>query len=136
MMTRQQIDHLVDTHFQFEQNDDVNGVLKTLSDQVEHDVVGWPPGPSQGPDQARAFYERLFMDLAETRITPVKRLYGEDFVVDESIAESTAVGAPFGLPGGNRRIRFRLLHIFEFEGEQIKRENVWLDLAAIEQQLA
>jgi hypothetical protein len=27
------------------------------------------------------------------------------------------------------------LHVFEFDGGRIKRENVWCDLAAIQQQL-
>ena len=64
-----------------------------------------------------------------------RRLYGDGFAVDESLAESVAVGAPFGLVGLGRRISFRLLHVFEFEGGRISRENVWLDLAAIQQQL-
>jgi hypothetical protein len=28
-----------------------------------------------------------------------------------------------------------MLHVFELEGEKIRRENVWCDLAAIQQQL-
>ncbi|MEW6766388.1 MAG: ester cyclase [Pseudomonadota bacterium] len=135
MLSREEMDRLIDAHFKYEQSDDVAGVLETLTPDVEHDVVGWPPGPSHGPDAARGFYERLFADLADTRITPVRRLYGDGFAVDESLAESTAVGAPFGLPGRNRRISFRLLHVFEFDGGRIRRENVWLDLAAIQQQL-
>ncbi|MFZ5467289.1 MAG: ester cyclase [Pseudomonadota bacterium] len=136
MMNRQQIDELIDTHFRFEQTDDIPGVLATLTSDVEHDVVGWPPGPAHGPEAAGGFYERLFADLDDTRITPVRRLYGDDFAVDESLVETTAVGAPFGMPGHGRRIRFRLLHVFEFRDGRIKRENVWLDLAAIQQQLA
>lgn len=41
-----------------------------------------------------------------------------------------------GLPGNGRRITFRVLHVFEFRGGLISRENVWLDGAAIQQQLA
>ena len=39
--------------------------------------------------------------------------------------------------GKNRPLKFRLLHVVEFtpDGEQIQREQVWLDLAAIFQQL-
>jgi hypothetical protein len=47
-----------------------------------------------------------------------------------------APGKPFGLEGGNRPLSFRLLHVIEFaDSGHIKRENVWLDLAAIMQQL-
>ena len=46
-------------------------------------------------------------------------------------------GRPFGIEGKGRPLSFRLLHVLEFtEGGDIKRENVWLDLAAIQQQLA
>ena len=42
----------------------------------------------------------------------------------------------FGLEGRNRPLAFRLLHVLEFAGNgDIKRENVWIDLASIMQQL-
>ncbi len=41
-----------------------------------------------------------------------------------------------GLEGRNRPLAFRLLHLVEFAGDgAIQRENVWVDLAAIQQQL-
>ena len=47
----------MDEHFGFEARDDVEGVLATLSPDVEHDIVGWPFGPTRGRDGARPFYE-------------------------------------------------------------------------------
>jgi hypothetical protein len=32
-------------------------------------------------------------------------------------------------------VNFRLLHVFELDGEKIKREQVWCDLAAVQKQL-
>lgn len=137
MLTREMMDAKLDEHFGFEMRDDVEGVLATLSDNVIHDIVGWPQGPSHGPEEARAFYESLFADLAEGSITTVRRLYGENFLVDESIWSGKAVGRPFGFDGRNRPLKFRLLHVLEFaEDGRIARENVWLDSAAIAQQLA
>ena len=50
--------------------------------------------------------------------------------------QGTAPGTPFGIPGGGRRLSFRLLHIFDMAPDgKIRRENVWLDFAAILQQL-
>ncbi|MBO0732485.1 MAG: ester cyclase, partial [Acidimicrobiaceae bacterium] len=46
------------------------------------------------------------------------------------------VGSMLGLPGNGRRVTFRILHVFEFKDELISRENVWLDGAAIQQQLS
>ena len=136
-LTPEQMDRKIDEHFGFEGADDVEGVLATLAPDVTHDIVGYPTGPTNGREAARGFYEQMFADLAESKVTVVKRLYGEDFLVDESLWEGRAPGRPFGLEGRNRPLKFRLLHVVEFapDGEQIRREQVWVDMAAIARQL-
>ena len=135
-ITRGDMDRKVDEHFGFEARDDVNGVLATLAPDVEHDIVGWPLGPTHGREAARPFYEALFSDLSEGKVKCLRRLYGDGFLVDESLWRGRAPGRPFGLEGNNRPLAFRLLHIIEFaKNGDIKRENVWVDLAAIMQQL-
>lgn len=135
-LTREQMDRAMDAHFGFEARDDVEGVLATLTEDVDHDIVGWPPGPSHGREEARAFYDSLFADLADGEVATIRRLYGANFMVDESLWRGRAPGRPFGLVGGNRPLEFRLLHVVEFTDRgQLKRENVWIDLAAIQQQL-
>ncbi|RXH32393.1 ketosteroid isomerase [Bradyrhizobium nanningense] len=129
-------DRMIDRHFRFEAEDDVDGVLSTMVDDVEHDVVGYPTGPVHGKTAARGFYDTLFADLSGEKVTTLRRYYGADFVVDESLWAGTAPGAPFGIPGHGRKLSFRLLHVFEMAPDgQIKRENVWLDFASILQQL-
>lgn len=135
-MTRAEMDRRIDEHFGFEARDDVEGVLSTLSPDVEHDIVGFPGGPTRGRAGARAFYESLFADLADSSVECLRRLYGESFVVDESLWRGRAPGNPFGLPGRDRPLEFRLLHVVEFASNgEIQRENVWLDLATIIRQL-
>jgi hypothetical protein len=135
-LTRDQMDRKIDEHFGFEANDDVEGVLATLAHDAEHDIVGYPTGPTRGRDGARPFYEAMFVDLADGKAECVRRLYGDNFLVDESIWRGKAPGRPFGLEGKNRPLEFRLLHIIEFAGNgEIQRENVWVDLAAILKQL-
>jgi hypothetical protein len=130
------MDAKIDEHFAFERNDDVEGVLATLAPDAVHDIVGWPAGPSHGRDGARDFYETLFADLADGKVTSLHRLYGDQFMVDESRWEGRAPGRPFGLEGKGRPLAFRLLHVVEFtDGGDIKKEQVWLDLASILQQL-
>ena len=46
-LTPQQMDAKMDEHFAFEAGDNIDGVLATLTDNVEHDIVGWPFGPSR-----------------------------------------------------------------------------------------
>jgi predicted ester cyclase len=132
------MDRMIDEHFRYEANDDVEGVLSTLADHdLLHDIVGWPDGPSRDKEGARAFYRTLFADLDEGRVESLMRLYGDGFVVDESMWEGRATGRPFGLEGGGRPLKFRLLHVFEFTEEgRIRTEKVWLDMAAIVRQLS
>lgn len=135
-LTRETMDRKIDEHFGFEARDDVAGVLATMAEDVTHDIVGWPGGPTRGRENARPFYEALFADLAEGKVTSTRRLYGDAFLVDESVWEGKATGRPFGLEGKGRPLTFRLLHVVEFADDgQIQRENVWVDLAAMLRQL-
>lgn len=135
-LTPAQMDQKIDEHFGFEARDDIEGVLATLTPDVEHDIVGWPSGPTHGRAAARPFYQTLFADLADGRVECRRRLYGDDFLVDESLWRGTAPGKPFGLEGKGRPLEFRLLHVVEFTDDgAIRRENVWVDLAAIIRQL-
>ena len=136
-LTRDLMDRKLDEHFAYEAADDVEGVLATLSDDVEHDIVGSPAGPVRGPKAARGFYEALFADLADGSVRSTRRLYGDNFMVDDSIWRGTAPGRPFGIEGKGRPLEFRLLHVVEFTDQgSIARENVWIDLASIQRQLA
>jgi predicted ester cyclase len=135
-LTPQQMNDRLDEHFHFEATDNVEGVLATLAPDAEHDIVGSPTGPTRGRESARGFYVQLFQDLADGQVKSLRRLYGENFMVDESLWRGTAPGRPFGLEGRGRPLEFRLLHVLEFtDAGQIRRENVWLDMAAIVQQL-
>ena len=136
VLTRDQMDRKLDEHFGFEAADDVEGVLATLSEDVEHDIVGWPTGATFGREGPRGYYEALFQDLSDGQVRNLRRLYGENFLVDDSVWTGKAPGRPFGLDGKGRPLEFRLLHVVEFsQAGEIKRENVWIDLAAIQQQL-
>ncbi len=137
MLTPEQMDRKLDEHFGFESRDDVEGVLATLAPDVDHDIVGSPTGPTHGREAARSFYEHLFRDLSDSRVQTLRRLYGTNFMVDESLWSGKAPGRPFGIEGKGRPLEFRLLHVIEFTDHgDIRRENVWLDLAAIIQQLS
>jgi len=135
-LTPEQMDVLMDRHFAFEMADDVDGVLTTLATNAEHDIVGAPDGPTSGPERARTTYEQVFADLDGERVETQHRYYGENCLIDESLWIGRAVGSPLGFPGRNRPLRFRILHVMQFdETGLITRENVWLDYPAITAQL-
>jgi uncharacterized protein len=135
-MTRQQMDRLVNEHFMYEARDDVDGVLASLADDVRHEVVPSRAGLQTDKAGIRAFYEKLFADLRGTGVTPLRRLYGDDFVVDESMWHGHIVdGGLFMLDGRSGPVSFRLLHVFELADGKIVSEAAWCDLAAIQRQL-
>jgi len=69
-------------------------------------------------------------------VTPLRRLYGQDFLIDETLWHGHVKdGRPFRCDGKSGDISFRLLHVFEIRDGEIKREQVWCDLAAIQEQL-
>lgn len=129
------MDAVLERHYAAEAAQDMPEVLATLTEKCEHDVVGWPTGVSHGHDELTSFYKVLFADFRTTNVTPLRRYHGSNLLVDEVLYEAIATGTPFGLEGRNRLVKFRLLHICEFEGEKISRENVWLDSASIFAQL-
>ena len=137
MTSQEQYDQLINEHFGYEATDDVDGVMASLAEQAEHHVVPSPVGILHDKTQIRAYYEGLFADIKGESVTPVRRLYGDGFVVDEAIWHGHVVdGRPFLLDGRSGDVSFRILHVFEITDGTISRENVWCDLAAIQQQLA
>ena len=135
-MTREEMDQAVNEHFGFEATDNVDGVMETLTDDAEHEVIPSPVGVLHDPAKQRAYYEMLFSCLQGESATPIRRLYGDDFMVDETLWKGhISDGRPFLCEGKSGEVSFRLLHVFEFRQGKISREQVWCDLAAIQQQL-
>ena len=135
-MSRAQMDALVDGHYRAEEAGDLEAIVEGFAPDAEHDVAGRPGDVLHGGEQIADFYEALLAELRIDRFEPVRRWYGDDHVVDEAILHATANGHPFGLDGRGRPVRTRFLHIFDFAGGLISRESAWIDLAAIQQQLA
>ena len=135
-LTREQMDRLMDEHFAAEARDDVEGAVSTLTEDVIHDMVGNPTGPMHGRKAVRPFYAQLFANVKGEDATPLCRRYGENFAIDEVLWSGRAVGRPFGLEGQGRPISFRVLHVFEFRDGLISREQVWMDFATLQAQLA
>ena len=134
--TRARMDALVDDHYRAEESGDLEAIVDGFAPDAEHDVAGRPGETLHGSDQIAGFYGALLAELRIDRFERVRRWYGDDHVVDESILHATAVGRPFGLDGRGRPVRTRFLHIFDFDDGLISRESAWIDLAAIQQQLA
>ena len=135
-MSREQMDRAVNEHFGYEAADDLDGVMASLADDVEHEIVPSPVGAQTDKAGIRAYYATLFKALKGDGVTPIKRYYGEDFLIDETLWNGEIFdGGPFLCDGRSGKASFRLLHIFEFRDDKISREQAWCDLAAIQRQL-
>ena len=135
-ITREQMDALVEGHYRAEETGDLEAIVEGFTPDAEHDVAGRPGGPLHGGEQIEEFYRVLLSELQINRFEPVRRWYGDDHVVDESVLHATANGRTFGFEGRGRPVRTRFLHIFDFSDGLISRESAWIDLAAIQQQLS
>lgn len=135
-MTPEEMNAIYTRHAEAEANKDVAGILATLSDDVEHEVVGDPRGILRDHAAIGARYQELVESIDEDKFETVHRYYGENFMVDESHWYGRVPGNFMGIPGNNREVNFRILHVCEFRDGKMTRENVWLDVAAVMQQLA
>jgi steroid delta-isomerase-like uncharacterized protein len=135
-MDQSQMQELVSRHLRAEGMGDVDGALAVYTDDIEHDVVGFPGSPHHGKDGARKFYEELTANFRTEGEEVLHRYRTDDSMILEQIMTGVVIGSLLGLPGHGRRISFRILHVFEFRDGLISRENVWLDSAAIVSQLS
>jgi steroid delta-isomerase-like uncharacterized protein len=128
---------LVDMHIRAEGLGDVDGAVAVYTDDIEHDVVGFPHSPTtHGIDGARSFYDFLTANFRGESQEVLHRYVTDDAMILDQIMTGTVIGSMFGLPGNGRTISFRMLHVFEFRDGAISRENVWLDSVAVIEQLS
>jgi uncharacterized protein len=129
------MDDLIEAHIRAEVAGDAERAAAVYSEDVEHDMVGWPTGPTRGPTAARHFYVDLMADFTTEEMVRTSSRYGDDFCVTEHLVTGTVPGALMGIQGDGRRVSFRMLHIWGFRDGAICRENIWIDAAALLAQL-
>jgi steroid delta-isomerase-like uncharacterized protein len=130
-----EMQRLIEEHLQAEAAGDTEGCTAMYTEDIVHDVVGWPTGPMHGKQGAKSFYEHLVKDIQTQEMEAVHSYYGANFAVIEHMWRGTVPGSFLGVPGHGKQISFRLLHVWEFKNGGICRENVWLDGGAIVAQL-
>jgi ketosteroid isomerase-like protein len=134
--TREQLDQIINEHFMYEATDNLDGVMESLGQEILHEVVPSPVGVQTDKSGIRAYYTNLFENVRGESVEPIKRYYGDDFVIDETLWNGYINdGAPFLCDGKSGPVSFRLLHVFEVQDGKITREQAWCDLAAIQKQL-
>lgn len=127
---------LVDRHLRAEKAGDPDGCVAMYTDDVVHDAVGWPGAPYRGKNAARDFYRSLMENFRIDGEEFTHRYVSDSAMTLESNVIGTVTGSMLGLPGNDRQVSFRMLHVFEFRDRLISRENIWLDTGAIVDQLS
>jgi steroid delta-isomerase-like uncharacterized protein len=127
---------LVSNHLSAEGRGDVDAAIAVYTDEIEHDMVGFPGGVKYGKDAARKFYEHLTTNFRSEREDDLHRYVTEGAMILEQLVTGVVTGSLLGMPGNGRTISFRTMHVVEFSDGLISRENVWLDTAAIVRQLS
>lgn len=127
---------LVHRHLKAEGAGDVEACVAVYTDDIEHDAVGFPGSPRRGKDAAREFYGFLTANFRTEHEEEIHRYVSDNALTLEARMTGVVIGQMMGIPGNGRRISFRVLHVFEFRDGLISRENVWLDAAAVVQQLS
>jgi len=127
---------LVEQHLKAEGAGDVEGAVAVYTDDIVHDEVGFPGTPRTGKDAARDFYRFLTANFRTEHEEPLNRFFDADTMILEQTMTGTVIGEMLGIPGNGRQVTFRILHVFGFRDGLICREQVWLDSAAIVEQLA
>jgi steroid delta-isomerase-like uncharacterized protein len=122
-----EMNKLIEIHLAAEKAADPARAISVYTEDVEHDVVGYPTGPVHGKGPAKGFYDDLTQSIHTEEMKPTHSYYGEDFCVIEHMWTGTVPGNFLGVPGHGRRISHRLLHVWEFRDGRISRENVWID---------
>jgi steroid delta-isomerase-like uncharacterized protein len=134
-VTPAEMEALVEAHLRAEGSGDPDGAVANYTEDVEHDVVGFPGSPLRGIPAALKFYRQLVKEIRTDGEERLHTYYSDNAVVLENLMTATVTGQFLGLPGNGRQVKFRILHVFEFKDGRISRENVWLDGAAVAAQL-
>jgi steroid delta-isomerase-like uncharacterized protein len=135
-MEQREMVALVERHLKAEGAGDIDGAVSVYTDDIVHDAVGFPGSPRTGKQAAREFYGFLTANFRTEQEEPLHRWFTGDTMFLEQVMTGTVIGEFLGLPGHGRRISFRIFHVFEFADGLINREQVWLDSAAIVDQLS
>jgi hypothetical protein len=127
-VTPDQMDAIFQRHCDAEAAHDLEGVLGTYADAIEHDLVGDPTGVLHDRELiGKRYAEMVFAAGSDDGMKTLHRYHGDDFLVDDALITMTITGDFMGVPGNGRTITFRILHVCEFRDGAISRENVWLD---------
>lgn len=136
--SRQRREEVVREHWDAENRHDPDGVVASFSAaRASYDIPAFGP-EGQRPDAAsvRELWEGMLTSFPDFHIEPGPMLHGDDHIFVEVRVTGTQAGEFAGIPPTGRSIDLpRVANLFEFEGDELVCERVYIDLAELRRQL-
>jgi steroid delta-isomerase-like uncharacterized protein len=126
---------LVEQHIRFENEHDLEAVLRTFGDTARYDDEPW--GESyQGRNGVRQFYEQLIKALPDLEIEVRRQHVADDAILAEVVIRGTHLGGWRGLPATGRRVEFPLCGVYTFDADnRLAGEKIYYDRGTVLRQL-
>jgi steroid delta-isomerase-like uncharacterized protein len=128
---RQAREAIVREHIDGENRHDPEATLATFSDaRASYDIPAYgEAGQIPNHDAVRQFYVALFSAFPDFHVDVVFLKHGDDHVFVEVSFSGTQQGDWAGIPSTGRSFNTRAGCLFEFEGDQLVCERVYMDVA-------
>ena len=126
---------IVEQHICFENDHDLEGVLRTFGENARYDDEPWGEHYT-GRDGVRLFYQQLMKALPDLEITVQRRHVAEDAILVEVGIRGTHLGGWRGLPATGRRVEFPLCGVYTFDADdRLAGERIYYDRGSVLRQL-
>jgi steroid delta-isomerase-like uncharacterized protein len=119
----------------FENEHDLEGVLRTFGDTARYDDEPWGDH-YEGRHEVRSFYGQLMKALPDLAIVVQRRHVADDAIVVEVMICGTHLGGWRGLPATGRRVQFPLCGVYTFDAaDRLAGEKIYYDRGTVLRQL-
>ena len=135
--SRERREAVVREHWDAENRGDPDGVVASFSDKkTSYDVPAFGPA-GQAPDAGavRDLWVGMLETFPDFHIEPGPMLHGDDHIFVEVQVTGTQAAEFAGIPSTGRAFETRVANLFEFEGDELVCERVYLDFGEMSRQL-
>ena len=124
---RQRREETVIQHIEAENRHDIEATIATFH-RPRYEVNG---EPSDGEEALRELLQGLTHGLPDLYTETVRLRHLDDGVLVEGIITGTHDGEWAGIPPSGNRVNVPLVGIFEFDGDRLLCEKVYLDMVTV-----
>jgi steroid delta-isomerase-like uncharacterized protein len=137
--SRERREAVVRAHWEAENRQDTEGIVASFSStRASYDIPAFgPDGDRPDADAVRDLWEGFLAAFPDFRVDPGPMLHGDNHIFVEVRCTGTQAAEFAGIPPTGRSFDLqRVANLFEFEGDELVRERVYLDVAEMARQLA